>query len=380
MPDGRLFLRCSVACEKATKGPVIARYLYLLDIFDDESWLNELVRITPMRTDLDSAAKTVLLAGLERSGIDIEELPFRASRQRWEIPHLPVFRHFWPKEKQVSSLSWRTLTAFPASTSLSWFARWQPRAGQEPKCFWRSCWGYSDREIVREAIIALGRIRRESAASVLLRYLRHGDGSFRSLAERSLRRLAVLAAFPDPEAGRESEALLSSDGAEFHRGRFSFALVFPPGTVPGVSTFSSCKPMKPAALPMQPAMATSRLRRTMSFSERRWLRKRLVEVSSDYAHAIMRDALYLNTEKGFPIPAEFYVWRRILQADESLPVPFVPDFSPFNLEQISTSTALLRQGIRSLMKSALPDGFPQQGECLILPTNWPRCRKTRLTV
>ena len=95
--------------------------------------------------------------------------------------------------------------------------------------------------------------------------------------------------------------------------------------------------------------------------------------------SIMRDALYLNTEKGFPIPPEFYVWRRILQAGETVPVPFVPDFSAFNLEPISQHRpSLWRQGIHSLMKIVLPDGFPQQGKCLILPTNWRRCRKMRL--
>ncbi len=61
---------------KATSSSVIARYLYLLDIFEDDSWLDELVRITLKRNDLEIDAKTVLLAGLERSGIDIEELPF----------------------------------------------------------------------------------------------------------------------------------------------------------------------------------------------------------------------------------------------------------------------------------------------------------------
>ncbi|RQW88944.1 MAG: HEAT repeat domain-containing protein, partial [Geobacter sp.] len=61
---------------KVTNSSVIARYLYLLYFFEDNSWLDELVRITLKRKDLEVDAKTVLLAGLERSGIDIEELPF----------------------------------------------------------------------------------------------------------------------------------------------------------------------------------------------------------------------------------------------------------------------------------------------------------------
>lgn len=346
---------------KVTNGPVIARYLYLLDIFDDESWLNELVRITLMRTDLDSAAKTVLLAGLERSGIDIEELPF--SRLLAEVGgSSPTGLAALLARGEAGFISFmEDFDCFSSEYQLVLVRLLAYKSGPGAESLLEILLGHSDREIVKEAILSLGRIRRESAARVLLRYLHHGDGSFRSLAERSLRRLSFLAVFPDPAAGRESElcfhraAVSSIGGSGFRSLWFSRWNRTGGLDVLLLQTHETCGITDAAGYGNLTLKAHDEL-----FSEA-VVEECLVEVSSDYAHAIMGDALYLNREKGFPTPPEFYVWRRILLADKTVAVPFVPDFSAFNLEQISTSTVLFETGDTLLDEDCFAGWFPATG-------------------
>jgi hypothetical protein len=346
---------------KVTNGPVIARYLYLLDIFDDESWLNELVRITLMRTDLDIAAKTVLLAGLERSGIDIEELPF--SRLLAEVGgSSPTGLAALLARGEAGFISFmEDFDCFSSEYQLVLVRLLATKNGPGAEALLEILLGYSDREVVKEAIISLGRIRRESAASVLLRYVHHGDGSFRSLAERSLRRLSFLVVFPDPAAGRESEVFFHRAAVSSIGGSGFRSLWFSRWNSGGgldvllLQTHETCGITDAAGYGNLTLKAHDELFREAVVEEC------LAEVSSDYAHAIMSDALYLNTEKGFPIPPEFYVWRRILQTGESVPVPFVPDFSAFNLEQILTSTVLFETGDTLLDEDCFAGWFPATG-------------------
>src|SRR5512145_1206896 len=41
-------------------GELISRFAYLLDFFDNEPWLDQLIQIALRRTDLDSTAKSAL--------------------------------------------------------------------------------------------------------------------------------------------------------------------------------------------------------------------------------------------------------------------------------------------------------------------------------
>jgi len=275
---------------KVTNGPVIARYLYLLDIFDDESWLNELVRITLMRTDLDIAAKTVLLAGLERSGIDIEELPF--SRLLAEVGgSSPTGLAALLARGEAGFISFmEDFDCFSSEYQLVLVRLLATKNGPGAEALLEILLGYSDREVVKEAIISLGRIRRESAASVLLRYVHHGDGSFRSLAERSLRRLSFLAVFPDPAAGRESEVFFHRAAVSSIGGSGFRSLWFSRWNSGGgldvllLQTHETCGITDAAGYGNLTLKAHDELFREAVVEEC------LAEVSSDYAHAIMSDA------------------------------------------------------------------------------------------
>jgi len=347
---------------KATSSSVIARYLYLLDFFEDGSWLDELVQITLKRKDLKIEAKTVLLAGLERSGIDIEELPF--SRLLEEVGTAspagleallakgePGFVSFMEDFAEYSSEAQVALVRILATRST-------PAA----EALLEILLGYSEREIVTEALIALGRIRRPSAAHVLVRFLRLGDGKFRWLAERSLKRLSFLGIHPvsqDLPPADTSFHLAAASAIEVSGFR---SLWFSRWNGKGsldvlvLQTHECCGISDAAGYgELTPAEHDELFREAVT-------EESLLEISSDYAHSLVRDALHLNAEKGFPLPPEFYVWRRILRTGETAPEPYLPDFPTFNLAEIAASTFLLETGDTLLDEDCFVGWFPSTGK------------------
>src|SRR5512146_3012449 len=57
-------------------GDLISRYTYLLDFFEDETWLDQLVQMALRRRDLETEGKAALLAALEAYGVDVSTPPF----------------------------------------------------------------------------------------------------------------------------------------------------------------------------------------------------------------------------------------------------------------------------------------------------------------
>jgi len=53
----------------------LTRYTFLLDFFEDETWLEELVQMALTRQDLEQEGRRALLQALEGYGIDIAALP-----------------------------------------------------------------------------------------------------------------------------------------------------------------------------------------------------------------------------------------------------------------------------------------------------------------
>jgi hypothetical protein len=346
---------------KATSSSVIARYIYLLDFFEDDSWVDELVRMILKRKDLEVDAKTVLLAGLERSGIDIEQLPF--SRLLEEVgSSSPAGLEALLARGEVGFVSFmEEFIGYSSESQVAMVRLLATMKTLEAESLLEILLGYSDREIVKETIISLGRIRRESAANVLHRYLQSGDGTLRGLAERSLKRLSFLGIFPKPEDLPVSERLFhlaavsAIEGSGFRSLWFSRwngnggldVLVLQIHETCGITDAAGYGDLTPAV--------HDELFREAAVEES------LLEISSDYAYLLLRDALYLNDEKGFPIPPEFYVWRRILQTGEMAPEPFIPDFSTFNLDDIAASTFLFETGDTLLEEDCFAGWLPATG-------------------
>jgi hypothetical protein len=346
---------------KATSSSVIARYLYLLDFFEDDSWLDELVRITLKRNDLEIDAKTVLLAGLERSGIDIEELPF--SRLLEDVgSSSPVGLDALLARGEAGFVSFmEDFVGYSSEAQIAMVRLLATMTGAAAESFLEILLGYSDREIVQEAIISLGRIRRQSAATVLLRYLQHGDGVFRSLAERSLKRLSFLGILPKPEDVQVCDTPFHLAAASPIEGSGFRSLWLSRWNGKGgldvlvLQTHETCGITDAAGYGDLTLTGHDEL-----FSEA-VVEESLLKISVDYAHVLLRDAQYLNNEKGFPVPPEFYVWRRILQTCDMAPEPFIPEFTSFKFDEIVASTFLFETGDTLLDEDCFAGWFPSTG-------------------
>ena len=154
---------------------------------------------------------------------------FPASWQRWAVLLLPVLRHFWTREKQVSSPFMEDFDCFSSEHQLVLVSlSGNQERTQAAEALLEILLGYSDREIVKEALCALGRIRRESAAkcsppfSAPRRRLIPQPGGAKSEKTFFFGGLSRSRSRPGVR-GLFHRAAVSSIGGE----RFSFALVFP---------------------------------------------------------------------------------------------------------------------------------------------------------
>ncbi len=60
-------------------GDLISKYTYLLDFFEDDVWLDQLIQITLRRRDLEEDGKAAFLAALEGYGVDVTSPLLRRS-------------------------------------------------------------------------------------------------------------------------------------------------------------------------------------------------------------------------------------------------------------------------------------------------------------
>ena len=168
-------------------GDLISKYAYLLDFFEDEVWIDQLIQIALKRRDLDKDGKAAIMTALEGYGVDVNSPPFSTLfagigdpfnlslpevLERGEggiISFMDEFLHY-PLDIQLLVI--RELPAIddPRVVSLLEVVLW-----------------LENREIVAEALTALGKIRDTRAAVTLKRYRPSDDASLQKLACRSLR-------------------------------------------------------------------------------------------------------------------------------------------------------------------------------------------------
>jgi hypothetical protein len=89
-------------------GDLISRYTYLLDFFEEEVWLDQLIQIALRRRDLEEDGKAALLGALEGYGIDVTAPPFSTLLAEIGGPlRIDPARSFWTRGKKGSSTLWR---------------------------------------------------------------------------------------------------------------------------------------------------------------------------------------------------------------------------------------------------------------------------------
>lgn len=324
-------------------GDLINRYVYLLDFFEDDIWLDQLIRIAIKRTDLEEEGKAALLAILEDYGIDISSPPFARVLEeingplRLTLPKIldkgetgliRFMEDFLFYQKGVRPEIVRNIAAVHDVRVLSLL---------------EILLGFDDREVVEQAIISLGKIRNSGAASLLHSFNAHGDRELHELAKRSLRRLAFL--------GIKSETPQSKPLAHsFHTSAVSSI----DGTGNRTLWISRWRGADRLDVLFLQIHETKGIVDALGYSdisresyEKRWQEvsdeEALMEIPQAYALVLIRNALFWNRKNHCQLPAEYYVRRGILPAEALVPDVYTPEFSGYALEALEESPELVAQ-------------------------------------
>jgi hypothetical protein len=337
-------------------GDHISRYVYLLDFFENDIWIDQIIRIALKRNDLEEDGKAALLAVLEDYGIDIGSPPFSRLVEeingplesalpklldKGEAGIISFLEDFLSYARETQTLVVRSLAKVKDRRVISLF---------------EILLGFDDREIVREAILTLGKIRDREAATLLCTFSGHGDTEFHKLRERSLRRLSFLGFLPYPRAvglpcrSKFASSVSSIDGMgnrtlwftrrgeDGRRDVLVMQLHEKKGMVDALG-YSDISPEKYDKL----------------FNEVVG-EEALMEIDPEYAAVLVRDALSLNRKNCSHLPAEFYVQRGVLPAEALVPELYLPEFEGYDLEMLADSTELLEQSA-TLFEEEYFDGW-----------------------
>jgi hypothetical protein len=324
-------------------GDIINRYVYLLDYFEDENWLDQLIRIALTRTDLEEEGKAALLAILEDYGIDISVPPFARVLaeisgplaltlpkllDKGEAGLVRFMEDFLFYQQEIRPAIVRHIVKVDDLRVLTLLG---------------ILLGFDDREVVVETINSLGKIRDRGAATLLSSFNDQGDLELRQLAEKNLRRLAFLGITPEP-------LQLNYSYNAFHMSAVSSI----DGTGSRTLWFSRRRTNDKLDVLLLQIHETSGILDAMCYEdmcgevyEKRWQEvsdeETLVEITEDYAVLLIRNALHFNRENCTYLPPEFYVWRKMLPLESFVACRYLPEFAGYDLNALANVPELIAQ-------------------------------------
>ncbi|GAB7025203.1 HEAT repeat domain-containing protein [Geotalea toluenoxydans] len=310
------------------RGDLISRYTYLLDFFEDEVWIDQLIQIALKRRDLDHDAKAAILAALEGYGVDVSHPPFSylfagiANSASISVPEV-LDRG---EEGLISFME--EFLLYPQEIRLMVIGR-LPEVGN-PKVvdLLQILLRLDDGGVTPATLAALGRIREKASAELLRKYLSQAAEPLAGIAARNLRRLSFLGV----DAGNLSEQDTSlpfhiccagpPDGDGYRTLFFS--------RTSGGDTFAILCLQIHELIGIVGARGSASVAGSELEEELTELHgeEEVVPVEADYALCLMQDALYRNRETGTELPAEFYVRSGMFSRGQLVPTIYEPPLQP----------------------------------------------------
>jgi hypothetical protein len=308
----------------------------MLDFFDDAGWLDQLVKITLQRKDLEEDGKLALLDLLHDSGIDVTAPPF-AGMTGYGAASLDGFIDECLNDGERGLVRFIDSFLDVADEYRERMIRRLSEAGTpDAVALLEILISFEKAEVVREAILALGRIKNGCALNVLERAAKRHEGDSASLIKRSIRRLSFMG-ITEPTALPQSYTMpLPFHGVyvgpiDFYGARsLWFAWKLDDGAFAGmlVLTGESDGLLNAISYRMRDEKEYGHVLKDVTAGEL------LQPADPTYAVAILRDALHHSREQGFYLPPDFYVDMRLFRADSIKPEAYVPRFSLVHLDGI----------------------------------------------
>ena len=333
---------------RETDGDSLSRYAYLLEFFNEHSWLDQLVKIALTRRDLEADGLAALLQALERYGVDVTAPPFTrlladlGGALRETLPSLldrgdkglVVFLEgFLLHQQDVQLAIIRELAQCEHPRVINLF---------------RILLHFDDPLIVAETIATLGRVK-SGATALLLACAQREDYPHRELVARSLRRLAFLGA----PAVAERKGDLSP--LPYH-GAWMTPVDAMGGIFICVSRWDGPDTLEMLLMDLHESCGLrdawgyagiSPEQHHEIFSELN-LDGALVQIRPAHAITMIRDAMVRNRSNQTYLPPEFYVRRRIFGDEDLSPADYLPGFEGYNLEALAGMTQLVADSARLL--------------------------------
>ncbi len=317
-------------------GTTIYRYTCMLDFFDASGWMDQLIQITLQRKDLEEDGKLALLDVLHDSGIDVTAPPF-ASMTGYGAPTLEGFIDDCLKDGERGLV--RFIDSFLDITDefrLKMMRRLSENSTPEAMALLEILLSFEKPEIVKEAILALGRAKSGFALDVLERAGSRHKGDMAALIQRSIRRLSFVGISEPIELPHSFQQALPfhevyAGPIDFYGSRsiwFSWKLDQNAFAAMLVLTGDSDGLLNAISYRMKDEKEYAHVLKDIAGGEM------LIPVEPLYAMAALRDALHRSSEQGIYLPPDFYVDMRLFRPDTIKPEAYVPRFSQANLDGI----------------------------------------------
>jgi hypothetical protein len=348
-------------------GDVIARYAYLLDFFDDEAWLDQLIQITLRRRDLADEGKMALLAALAGCGVDTSLPPFSCIGQEG-TPSLPRLLA-QGEEGMLRILDELLSSDGEGCRELIRLLSTVDDGRVVPLL--EALLAVDDRVIRLEAVAALGRIRRPEAAGLLQRCGSRSVAAVREAAGKSLRRLAFLGITADPDEPHPAPA--------FHEAWVSWRDAAGFGTV-WISRWRVDGGIDGLYLHIHDEQGVCAAWGCGGMTVREY-EARLTQLQGEdvivavpvaYALDLIRNGCHCNREQGSFMPADFYLRHAIFAGEEMAARAYRPQFSGYDPDVLATSARLVAAGPELFEDDAFAGWYLATGCVYDLAEEWRR--------
>jgi hypothetical protein len=317
-------------------GTAIYRYTCMLDFFDASAWMDQLIQITLRRKDLEEDGKLALLDVLHDSGIDVTAPPF-AAMTGYGSPTLEGFTDDCLKDGERGLV--RFIDSFldvADEFRLRMMRHLSENSSAEAIALLEILLSFEKEEIIREAILALGRATSGHALDVLNRAQSQHQGEIAALIQRSIRRLSFVGIREPLELPSSFQRPLPlhqvyAGPIDFYGSRsllFSWRLDDKALAAMLIMTDESDGILNAISYRMKDEKEYGHVLADVAVGEM------LTPVEEEYALALLRDALYRNRVEGYYLPPDFYVDMRLFRHDSLKPETYIPRFSLTSLEGI----------------------------------------------
>ena len=317
-------------------GAAIYRYTCMLDFFGDLNWLDQLIQITIKRTDLDEQGRLALLEALQDNGVDVTAPPF-AAMTGYGAATMEGFVDECLGDGERGLARFMDMFLDAEDDVRDRMTRCLARAGTpEAVSLLEILLSFERPEVVREAIVALGKVKSGFALTILKSAEKKSEGQMLDLIRRSIRRLSFVGIRKPEEPPNfyltPKELYQTQAGPlDIYGSRpFLFSwrlddeayalLLFLTGESEGIINAISYR--------MKSATEYDAVLRDITAGEF------LQPVESSYALALLQDAILNSRKQGSHLPPDFYVGMRLFDPVLLRPEAYVPRFSLECLENI----------------------------------------------